>query len=224
MRAVNYSLTTRASSRHVSFDELLRKGVLYTAIIHSIACFIITLFGYCIDLKFLYALISGTPVMNDGNFVKYFLQFISYNLALTFLAVLFGKLLRHIIFRFELHVRFTALYNINYWFEIFNGLNLQRPGVPGSVEETDIIAVDILTADDRLYQGFIRSFYYDPHKDCLESIVLANVRTKKLGAKTFKNIPGDYMVFLASTIKNLNIFYIELKDLKTDNLPEAGQQ
>ncbi|GAO43817.1 hypothetical protein FPE01S_02_09230 [Flavihumibacter petaseus NBRC 106054] len=160
----------------------------------------------------------------ENDFNKVFLQFMFYILSVCLLTLYVTKRAKEYIQDRNWDIDYYSLRNTNYWYHILSARYLNGRGVQGSLGETDIIVVDVLTDKQVLYTGILLDFNYSPQKDELENIILGTV-LKRNWAKSADDdridkdehstgkpskIPGDVFVIPAKQILNLNIHYLKL--------------
>ncbi|HMJ48242.1 MAG TPA: hypothetical protein VK498_12995 [Ferruginibacter sp.] len=218
------SFTNKASRLHVPFNELLAHGLIISIFIHCASICILGLFNSHVDYVLLYKIIVGnTPEVTNKIFEKAFKQFISYTLITVGVSYLVSKWIKNFIQQRNLDLIYHSLRSTSYWFHMFGARHLEEPGVPGTLTEVDFVFVDVFTDKNILYSGRLLDFNYSSAKDELENLVLVNSQKRRFKGETIepdkctmtdsKLIPGNALVIKASSIVNINIFYIKLSDI-----------
>lgn len=229
IRSYSTSLLSRQNSRKIPFEELLIRGLLCTIILHYCAIIYLNNFrGLNVQYNLIYSFLIGEKFQYSNiDFNTYTFHFFRYNLVVSFIAFLTAKIFRNIVHNTNLHLRYHFLSITNSWCEIFSGEFLDKPRIPGRKTETDLLYVDVLTVDGVIYAGFLREYFYSPHNDCLESIILIHTRKKEFSADgkyKFRHIKGGNFVIPYHTIKNFNVFYIGaglIERVQAENLHPA---
>lgn len=221
------SLTNKASGVHIPFNELIIKGLVISALLHSLALEILQRFGTQSLILQLYHVVSGQEMdISDVLFQNYALQFLWYNLSLILIAFILSKIFKWFVQKKNFDLKYNSLRTTSYWFHMFGGRHLEEDGNTRRMSEMDIIYVDILTEDHFLYSGRLADFNYSPQKDELENIILANAQKRRVngineekkdpGFTESKIIPGEVLLIRASTILNINIIYARLTENEND--------
>ena len=217
------SFTNKASSVYIPFNDLLTKGLIISAFVHCFALCLLNVFGFHVDMKFLYEIVAGNTItIRDNIFEKYCKQFITYSLIVSMATYFASKGIKKLIQDRNYDLIFYALRTTSYWYNMFGARHLEEPGVPGTTTEVDFVFLDILTKEHFLYSGRLLDFNYSPIKDELENIVLGNAIKRKIKGDEVephdlkltdkKFVNGDSFVINASTILNINISYIDFGD------------
>jgi len=205
IKAYYTSLRAKISDRHVSFNDLLLQGLLFTIAIHCCGICCIHMFSSKeIDFTFLYDIIvsdnKNKLQFTNSNFTVYVLDFFSYTVITTALSYISVKFFKAVVHALNWDLKFNVLSNANHWYLIFNKqyasriLHLQntrqlsgksKPGERSDQSnEIDFIIIDAYVAPDLLYSGVLTDFNYSPQKDELEDIHLIFCRRRKLSNTT----------------------------------------
>lgn len=214
------SFREKKTNLHISFSELLFRGLAFSFFIHGLSVWVLNLYGTSVDFKLLYDVIAGKDLPTSSNDLSHsFLQFTFYTIFLASLFFSITKVFKWIVVKYNYDIYWHSLRTSNYWFLIFSGRYLESR-IKGSMTVTDILFLDILAPGNIVYSGYLFDFNYSPHKDVLENIILKNA-VKRTYVKSAdgnheltltqpKTIPGDALVIPTKDIININIYYVNL--------------
>ena len=162
-------------------------------------------------------------------------RFAAYMVLVTLGAVGLGAGLRTLSKRLGWHLRYPVLRIYNEWQIYFDGIVLDRPDVPGSSGDVDLVYADVLVEANGvgyIYSGVLEDYVVD-REEKLDRLYLTLVRRRKLAddrsAAELRNLdyraatdahdaeeplderyyamPGRYFIIPGAQIRNINIFY-----------------
>ena len=212
----------------ISTSELLLRGLIYSFPIHAMAVVFITLCGYEVQLQVIYDAISGKEIsLSQEQWVTYLLQFCVYEIAIILLVITATKKFKSWIKNNNYDIDIPFWKTANYWTNIFSARVLEKYGVQGTRDETDLILIDVLTKKDIIYTGILRDYNFVNDKDELECIILSQAvkRTFKKEDEdphpkrtTGKPLPvnGDALIIPMQEVVNMNIQFVSLEKKTTD--------
>jgi hypothetical protein len=179
--------------------------------------------GYKTNFSLIYSLLT-TKEINPGKdeLNSQFYKFGLYNLILISISAVLAKLLKFIVSKLNLDLRYSNLEQSNYWFLVFSGRILSTTFIKKG--EIDFVFVDLKTKDDIIYSGILMDYHYSATSDSIVSITLGNAKkricfketesentTHTVGAP--HDISGDIFILPGEQIVNYNIAYFSIKNM-----------
>lgn len=220
-----YSNSDPAFPEFSKFTSRAVFSVVLACLFHAVAVPIADRFGgTTVDLDAVILMASGTT---DGlaldivlrGVTTYPYQILTYFLILNVIAFALGVLLRHIVLKNKLDLKFPPLRLENEWFYMLRGLEDDEAEPAYAV-----VSVDVQQQDSTyIYTGILDRFWIDSN-GALERLSLhQHVVRRKLeddpDSSTVKStdrnyeIQGEYLVVWCSEIRTLNIdFFYEIDD------------
>jgi hypothetical protein len=248
-RAYYTSFRQKDKELHVSFSELLFRGLIISFFVHTVGLSLLKWIGnfrFNFDL-FYKIIIADKFTIDNTDFTNAFIGFGYYNIGLYTLLYFITKFFRRIVLDNNLDIKIHSLRTANYWFLIFSARYLEA-NKKGRKQQTDVLWVDVMVADSMVYSGYLYDFEYSPSKDELETLTLmyASKRTYKkwdqlslskpeqplraatpqphpLKLDAPRPIQGDAFVILAKEIININVYYINIRKMGIPASAAGGQ-
>jgi hypothetical protein len=187
-----------------------------------------------INLELIYELIAGPSTAfktnPDFSVIENSLgNFLLNNVIILLIAILFGKLFRWLVQKYDLDIYIHSLQFNNEWYYLLSGRILDFPNIPGESKDINVIQIDVvveLKEGSYIYSGILQEYYLSKEEG-LDRICLSNVYRRKLGDdkditekseeslekefdKRYYNMPGNLHVIPFSSIKNINITYYKV--------------
>lgn len=217
IKSFSTSIRSKQNSRSIPTEELIFNGLFFSIAFHFFAVLGLEYIDRKeVQFELIYRVLIGEQLnISDAEYRQYFKQFAWYNIWVILYAFYLGKFARGTSQKKKWHLNFNLFNTTNSWCIIFSAEYLDKIGVPGESRDVDVLYVDVLTNSNIIYSGFLREYFYSPHHDRLESIVLFRARKKQFsedGSSEFRPIQGGNFVIPADQIKNLNIFYLNIED------------
>jgi len=163
-----------------------------------------------------------------------FLPFLIYTFSLILISAACGRLLRSIIRRLKLDIRYRFFRLNNEWHYLFSGEILDFPDVIGKSENIEIIQVDLLANTSEgsvIYSGILQDYYLSKDNG-LDRLYLSQVYRRKLKDdlaysdqsniqkldERYYQMPGELFVIHYDKIINMNVTYhrFSLEEEKED--------
>lgn len=184
-------------------------------------------FDYNVRIDFVYNLLTGEASGIDFDIVKAsFLSFFIYTTILIVIAATAGFLIRFVVRKLQLDLRYPFLRLNNEWYYLFSGEILDLLDAPGESKNIEMIQIDALVNTGEgimIYCGTLENYYLSKDNG-LDRLYLSNVYRRKFQddsgtdpaptgyAERFLNdryysMPGDLFVITYDKIINLNITY-----------------
>ena len=202
--------------------------------------FIEVILGQQVSLKTVYLLLNGSKdsAINFQVVSNHLLSFLVYILTLNITCFFSGIFLRRLIIRNKWHQKSQAFKLHHDWYTIFSD-NYRKEGF-------DLIIVDVVVESSEgliIYSGVLKRFFTSKKESKLDRIILQfTLRRKfkddkyervihenseqesesfdfflsKVNDPRYYRMPGDLFVIPGSQIKNLNITYINLQEVKNE--------
>ncbi len=208
------SFQSKQSTREIPLVDLLIKGLLWSIFLHTSAICLLSFFKYEVSFDLIYAILTGQPIrISNAQATHAFRTFTTYTGLLIISVWVIVKFCKRIIYNNKFDINYYSLRITNYWYHIFSARYLEGRGVPGTLIMTDFLFLDVYVDTQMIYSGFLTDFNYSPKNDMLENIVLSNATIRKFEHYSVRNqIAGDVLVIPMANIKNINIYYIKVKD------------
>lgn len=187
--------------------------------------FLEAVFSVNIRIDVFYQLINGDESAGiDFKLLRAgFFPFLMYTLGLIVFSAITGRLLRAVIRKFKLDIRYRFFRLNNEWHYLFSGEILDFPDVPGESENIEIIQVDLLTNTAEgsvIYSGILQDYYLSKDNG-LDRIYLSQVYRRKLKDdlayaeqsdvqkldERYYQMPGELFVIQYDKIVNMNVTY-----------------
>ena len=191
----------------------------------SAVLFLENVFNTNIRIDVFYQLLTGAQSANvDFNSIRGGLfPFLMYTGALIIVSASLGRVLRAIIRKLKLDIRYRFFRLNNEWHYLFSGEILDFPDVPGESENIEIIQIDLLanTGDGTvIYSGILQDYFLSKDNG-LDRIYLSQVYRRKLRDdlssdlqssvqtidQRYYQMPGELFVIHYDKIINMNVTY-----------------
>jgi hypothetical protein len=170
--------------------------------------------------------------------------FVLYTIVINMIALILGYLTRKYVLKNKYDYKFQFLRVHNDWYYILTGKIIEFPNQKEEYKRIDTVWLDILATGsdgDVIYSGTLKEFILSKEEG-IDRIYLSDVRRRKLKDdagvddddtevteinikengtadtleidKRYYSMPGDYFVIPYSQIKNINIIYYNLEEIK----------
>ncbi len=215
-----------------TFFSIFISTIIPSLIFQTIWYFAAPIFGYKVDLKVLFDILTNNPHADSVQKIEIFsLQILCYNLTMYLAALSLGYLSRKGVRYFKLDRKYKILRFKNEWHyllkgEIFDFPDAEFDLITDSVEDIEFVFVDViieLGGSSILYDGVLVDYSLSKNGG-IESITLKNVQrraltddckikkdgSKKSNATKYYPIDGHLVLFKYEEIKNLNFTYYKL--------------
>jgi hypothetical protein len=182
-------------------------------------------FSADVRIDVIYQLITGdsSSEINFHTIRAGFLPFLLYTLTLILVSAGTGRLLRSIIRKLKLDLRYRFFRLTNEWHYLFSGEILDFPDVIGESENIEIIQIDLLASTSEgsvIYSGILQDYYLSKDNG-LDRIYLSQVYRRKLKDdlapsdqsniqrldERYYQMPGELFVIHYDKIINMNVTY-----------------
>lgn len=183
---------------------------------------------YRVRLDVVYQLINGSGEIDFGMVGQSLFAFMAYMVVINLIAISLGVMVREIVRKYKLDLRFRFLRLGNEWHYLFSGEILYPGRKPESIFMIQIDVVVNSSEGDIIYCGTLEDFYLSKDNG-LDRIYLRNVYRRNLKDDLDQNqpnvgylkryederyyaMPGDLFVVTYDRIVNLNVTYITLDE------------
>ena len=204
--------------------------------------FVEAVFGQNISLETVYLLLSGAKdsAINFQMVSSHLSSFLVYILSLNIVCFLSGVFLRRLIIKKQWHQNSKVFKLHHDWYTIFTN--------SAQEENFDLIIVDVAVESSEgmiIYSGVLKQFFTSKKESTLDRIILQftlrrrfkdDKNEKDLGENSVQDsegfdffrakmsdpryyrMPGDLFVIPGSQIKNMNITYINLQEVNSEEV------
>jgi hypothetical protein len=215
---------------YIPFTNKTTIGAIVTLILHTLGLSaLIYIFKTPLDLHSWFILISGVQndkysAVIDSLTPHQLIAWAAYLLVICFIAYSFGKLLRFLISHYEWD-RHPFFEIDSSWYYLFKGYGW-KDGADGTPDFAQIAAIIEIAGKGYLYSGFLEKFFLDKEGN-IDRLVITGARRREISKdktpsgdekddnfQRFYPIDGDYFVLRYSEIKNLNVQFLKLDEIR----------
>lgn len=211
--AKRYAITSIADEIALSIIPAL---LLQFAMVEAVEYFT----SYRVDLVLLGDLLTGSAQATAAvfaNFERWLVPIAFYNFMLLALAAAIAWLMRQIVIRGRLDLRFRPLRFSNEWYYFLTGRECDRQ--PNDIALVMVDALAVVGNETFIYSGRLDSYKLGRDGN-LDYICLTNTRRwTSPHALAPVSIHGEALVLLYDTIANLNISFVKLSKVTAATPP-----